>query len=111
MTEQELKILKELEFQRAQLFVEFAKYGFYGTLTFAMVGAVLVLALACLSAFTSFKIDAWLVAMSGIIAVGSIAFGYLSLWQAPNIIAKWQGLGEFGFGITKPTGQASLNVK
>jgi hypothetical protein len=80
---------QDSEFERTKLFVEFAKFGFYGTLSFAIVGAVLIFGLACLSAWTSFKMDASLVVMAAIIAVGSVAFGFLSLWQAPSIAAKW----------------------
>lgn len=73
----------------AKLFVEFAKFGFYGTLVAALVGAGLILALACLSAWTPFKIDGWaLVVIAAIVFLGTTAFGYLSLWQAPSIMAE-----------------------
>jgi hypothetical protein len=73
----------------AKIFVEFAKFGFYGTLVAAMVGAALIFALACLSAWTSFKIEGRaLVAIAAIIFLGTTAFGYFSLWQVPNIAAK-----------------------
>ena len=80
---------QDLDLQRAKLFIEFAKFGFSGTLTAAIVGMVLIFALASLSAFTTFKIDTWgLVVMSFSILVGSTAFGYLSLWEVPRIAAR-----------------------
>jgi len=91
LRERELELRRqELEFQRARLSVEFAKFGFSGTLAAAIVGVALILALAGLSAWTSFKIDGWaLVAMAVVILVGATAFGFLSLWQAPSIAAKF----------------------
>jgi hypothetical protein len=91
LREAELGIRREqLALERARLFVDFAKYGFYGTLTAAIGGFLLILALACLSAWTSFRMDGWaLVAMTLIMVVGATAFGFLSLWQAPSIAAKF----------------------
>jgi hypothetical protein len=40
--------LEELELQRVKLFVEFAKYGFAGTLAAALVGMGVIVTLACL---------------------------------------------------------------
>jgi predicted phage tail protein len=94
---------EELEFQRVRLFVEFARFGFTGTLTAAIVGAALIFALAILSALTTFKIDGWaLVAMGVIVLVGAATFVYLSLWHAPNIAAKFGKQFGVGFG---PSGQ------
>jgi hypothetical protein len=97
LTESELKAKQielqhhDLDFQRTKLFIDFAKFGFAGTLTAAVVGMLLVLSLAILSAFTTFKIDAWaLVVMTSSILVGCIAFGYLSLWEIPRIAARIQ---------------------
>jgi hypothetical protein len=97
LTELELKTRElelrrqELDFQRAKLFIEFAKFGFAGTLTGALVGMTLVLALASLSAFTKFKIDTWeLLGIMFIILLGVIAFGFLSLWELPRIVARFQ---------------------
>jgi hypothetical protein len=81
---------QQLELQEAQLFVEFAKYGFAGTLTAAILGLVLILGLATLSAFTNFKIETWgLVSIAGMILIGTVAFGFLSLWQLPQIVAEF----------------------
>lgn len=78
--------------ERDKLFVEFAKYGFYGTLTFSIIGAALIFGLACLSAWTAFKIDATsLVLMTLIIAVGAVIFGYLSLFVAPRLAIEARG--------------------
>jgi hypothetical protein len=84
---------QELELERARLAVEFAKYGFAGTLTAALIGAAVILGLALLSAFTNnFKIDAWgLVAIAAITLIGTVAFGFLSLWELPRIVAKFRG--------------------
>jgi hypothetical protein len=82
---------QELELERARLAVDFAKYGFYGILTAAIGGVLLIFALALLSAFTAFKIETWgLVAISGMIIVGTVAFGFLSLWELPRIVAKFK---------------------
>ena len=93
VTPDELSIRQqELELQRAKVFIEFAKYGFAGTLTAAIMGLVLVIGLATLSAFTTFKIETWgLVSMAGMILIGAVAFGFLSLWQLPRIVAKFRG--------------------
>jgi hypothetical protein len=97
MTPDELSIRKqelELELERVRIFTEFAKYGFAGTLTAAIIGLVLILGLAALSAFTPFRIETWgLVSMAGMILIGTVAFGFLSLWELPRIVAKFGGLG------------------
>jgi hypothetical protein len=92
LRERELQLKqKEVELERAKLFVDFAKYGFYGTLTAAIAGMGVVVVLVVLAAFTTFKIETWaLVFIACIIAVGCIAFGYLSLWQLPNIVARFK---------------------
>jgi hypothetical protein len=91
LRERELELRRQdLELQRARLFVEFARFGFTGTLAAGIVGLALIFGLAALSASTSFKIDGWaLVAMALVILVGVTTFGYLSLWQAPNLAAKF----------------------
>src|SRR5262245_36772524 len=97
LTELELKASElelrreELAFERTKLFIEFAKFGFTGTLTAAVGCIVLVFGLAALSAFSTFKIDSWaLVVMSLLILVGLVAFGYLSLWELPKVGARIQ---------------------
>jgi hypothetical protein len=82
---------QELEIERTRIAVEFAKYGFAGTLTAALVGTAVILGLAILSAFTNFKIETWgLVAIATIILIGAVAFGFLSLWELPRIVAKFR---------------------
>jgi hypothetical protein len=82
---------QELEIERAHIAVEFAKYGFAGTLTAAAIGSGVIVGLAVLSAFTTFKIDTWgLVAIAVVILIGTIAFGFLSLWELPRIVAKFR---------------------
>jgi hypothetical protein len=90
LREQELELRRQdLELQRVRLFVEFARFGFTGTLAAGILGLALIFGLAALSAATSFKIDGWaLVAIAFIILLGVTTFGYLSLWQAPSIAAK-----------------------
>jgi len=114
MTEQELReselaLRREgLNLQRARLFVEFAKFGFSGTLAAAIVGVALIFALAGLSAWTSFKIDGWaLVAMAVVILVGATAFGFFSLWQAPSIAAKFGEKLQIAIDLAKKTDPAS----
>lgn len=104
LTELEIRV-KELEFQRAKLFIEFAKFGFSGTLTAAIAGMLLVLALAVLSAFTKFTIDTrvLLVMVFGIV-VGCIAFGYFSLWVVPRIAARIAGM-DLTFGDKEQQGK------
>lgn len=80
---------RDLELERIRLFIDFAKFGFSGTLSGGIVGMVLVFGLACLSAFTKFDITGWaLVALSIIILIGVVAFGYFSLWEFPRIAAR-----------------------
>jgi hypothetical protein len=60
VTPDELSVRQqELEIQRANVFIEFAKYRFAGTLTAAIMRLVLIVGLATLSAFTAFKIETW----------------------------------------------------
>lgn len=59
--------LRQQELERARLFIAFAKYGFAGTLTGAIIGLVTVLCLAAVSAFTCTKIETW-----GLVAIATI---------------------------------------
>ena len=97
LTELELKTMElelrrqELDLQRTKLFIEFARFGFVGTLTGGLVGMALVLALASLNAFTTFKIETWaLVGIMFIVLLAVISFGFLSLWELPRIVARFQ---------------------
>jgi hypothetical protein len=50
-----------------------------------------ILGLAALNAFTNFKIETWgLVAIAGIVLIGTVAFGFFSLWELPRIVARFQ---------------------
>jgi hypothetical protein len=84
------------DLERERLFVEFAKFGFYGVLSFAGISAVLIFALACLSAWTPFRIEMPLVWMTAIIAAAAVLFGYLSLWVAPRIAVEVSRWGKVG---------------
>lgn len=91
---------KELELQRLKLVLDFARFGFTGTLTAALVGAALVIALAALSAFTQHEVgDQVLLTLIVIVFLGTATFGILSLGMAPKIAAK---IGK-GFGIDVTT--------
>jgi hypothetical protein len=92
---------QELEIERARIAVEFAKYGFAGTLTAALVGSAVIMGLAILNAFTTFKIETWgLVAIAAIIMIGAVAFGFLSLWELPRIVAKFRNT-QFSINPTR----------
>jgi len=92
LKDKELELRRqELDLQRAKLFIEFAKYGFAGTLTAGLVGMGVLVGLAILNAFTTFKIETWgLVSIALIVLIGAIAFGFLSLWELPRIMARFQ---------------------
>ena len=90
-----------LELERIRLFIDFAKFGFMGTLAGGIVGMLLIFGLACLSAFTKFAITGWeLVGLSIIVLVGVVAFGYFSLWEFPRIAARIQEM-QFSFDAAK----------
>jgi len=91
---QELELRRqELAFRREQLFVDFAKYGFMGTLTAAIVGMAFLLFLAAISAFTPYKVDGFILfGMMFLLLIAALAFGYLSLWALPKIAARFKNL-------------------
>ena len=93
---------QELEIRRAQLAVEFAKYGFAGTLTGAIGGMILVLSLAIIDAYSSdFAFGANGVIWTSVcITLGVVVFGALSLYQPIRVLAE---LGKIKIGIdTRP---------
>lgn len=95
LRKEELQLAKDkLKLEQATLAFEFAKYGFGGTLTGAIVGMALVFGLACLGAFAKYQIGWELVGMMFIILIGSIFFGSLSLWKLPTFVARFQKLFE-----------------
>ena len=78
-----------LDLQKTVQLLDFAKYGFKGTLVMGLVGMVLILALAILDAFTVFKIETWgLVSITMFVLIGTIAFGFFSLGRLPNVAAQ-----------------------
>jgi len=104
MTPDEIKMREfklqeqELELKRAQLAVEFAKYGFAGTLIAAIVGMMLVLALAVIDATSpdfSFGVKGVTITLACLV-VSCVAFGAFSLWQPVKILAKF-GKMSLGF--------------
>lgn len=75
-------------------YVEFAKYGFRGTLTIGLSGVGLLFVFALLQAFTPFELETWgYVAIATLIVIGCIAFGAMSLGELPKIEAKFKGIG------------------
>jgi hypothetical protein len=91
LRERELKLQEQqLMLEHKRLYVEFAKYGFRGTLTAAIIGLLVVVGLAALNAFSEAKFETWgLVAIAVVVLMGSVAFGYFSLWQLPKIAGKF----------------------
>jgi len=80
---------RELEIQYARMFIQFAEFGFSGTLKGSLVGVGLIALIALLDAFAGLQIDSWVYAfMSGTIAIIAIPFGYLSLWSIPHFAAE-----------------------
>jgi len=100
LRERELKLEEQkLLLEHKRLYVEFAKYGFAGTLTGAIIGLVVVIGLASLNAFAQAKIETWaIVAIAAIVLLGSVAFGYFSLWELPRIAGKIDSTGG-GFNV------------
>src|SRR5262245_52846174 len=65
------------DLQKTAMLLEFAKFGFTGTLAAGLSGMALILCLAVLDAFTEFEISTWgLVAIALIVLAGGVAFGY-----------------------------------
>lgn len=88
---------QELQLARIKAFIDFAKFGFSGTLTGAILGMVLVASLAILQATTDFKLETWgYIALALIIVLACIAYGYFSLWALPSIVGKFRDM-EIGF--------------
>jgi len=89
---QNLKVLElqqKAAIKRAEMAIDFAKFGFRGTLSAAFGGMVLVLALAAFEAWTPFKLGPWgFVGISFILLIGCLIFGYLSLWSLPKVAAR-----------------------
>ena len=110
LTEAELKKAEldlereKLNFERTKAFIEFAKFGFAGTLTAAIAGIFLIFGLATLTAFSkTFNVsETVLIVMSVVILIGAVAFGYLSLWQLPKIAIHIQKISASVGEATKP---------
>ena len=89
---------QEFEYKRAQLAVEFAKYGFTGTLTAAIGGLILILALAIIDAVSSeFTFGMYgVLGTSALLVAATLGFGAFSLWQPIKILAKF---GNMSLGV------------
>lgn len=94
---------QQLLLEHKRLYVEFAKYGFAGTLAAAIIGLLVVVGLAVLNAFTQAKFETWgIVAIAVVVLIGSVAFGYFSLWELPKIAGKLSQKGtDFTVGSAK----------
>jgi hypothetical protein len=95
---------QELEFKRAQLDVEFAKFGFSGTLTAGIGGMVLILALAIIDAVSSdFTYGTYGVVGTAIcVVLGALGFGAFSHRQRVNLLGKW---GDKSIGFNSDHGE------
>jgi hypothetical protein len=104
LRERELRLREQqLLLEHKRLYIEFAKYGFAGTLTGAIIGLLVVVGLAVLNAFTQAKIETWgIVAVAIIVLLGTVAFGYFSLWELPKIVGKLSQKGtDFAVGSAR----------
>jgi hypothetical protein len=72
--------------------VEFAKYGFYGTLVASLAGMVFIGFLALLEGLTKFKLSTEYVGLALVICIAAVGFGSLSLWMLPRIVATILGM-------------------
>lgn len=94
-------VVRKLEIERAKIFIEFAKFGFRGTLAGGIGGMFLLLGLAILQATTNFALETWgYVGIAVVILVAVTAYGYFSLWSLPTIAAKYR---EVEIALSKPS--------
>lgn len=88
-----LQLRQQFEIRKMELSVEFAKYGFYGTLVGALTGMIVVLALAFVVAWGKIAQAALIVVVFAIVlALAVIAFGFFSLFRSPAIGIEWKDL-------------------
>jgi hypothetical protein len=89
---------QELEYKRAQLAIDFAKFGFAGTLAAGFGGLILILALAIIdAASTDFTFGVYgVLGTSALLVAGTLGFGAFSLWQPIKILAKF---GKMSLGV------------
>lgn len=93
--------------QQAQMTFEFARFGFAGTLGGASGGMILIFALACLQAFTSFKMETYgYVLITACISICVVAYGFFSHRSMPEIVAK---SGKKSFTI-RPSTQRTVSA-
>ncbi len=82
---------QELEKANAELrrtieLLDFARFGFKGTLFAGVCGMVFILSLAVLEALTDFVIGPLgLIGLALVVLAGAIAFGYFSLRHLPKV--------------------------
>ncbi|EAQ80679.1 hypothetical protein, partial [Blastopirellula marina] len=83
---------QELELRRGELAIEFAKYGFYGTLSAGICGMLMVLSLSIIDAVSSdFTFGFYgVIGTTLSISIPCVAFGAFSLFHSVRI------LGHFG---------------
>ena len=89
----ELELRQQFEIRKMELSVEFAKYGFYGTLAGGVIGMVILLALTIIVAWGKIEHGGTiLVAFAAVLGIAVIAFGYFSLFRSPTIGIEWEKL-------------------
>ena len=103
------KLELQLELERTRVQVDFARFGFRGTLAGGIICVTAILALACLKAFAHLAIsDSALVGLAVLFVAATVAFGYFSLWRAPNIVAR---LGKTQLSMRSGTAQSKQTVE
>jgi hypothetical protein len=86
----ELELRQQYEIRKMELSVEFAKYGFYGTLIGAITAMVILVVLAIVVALGKIENGGYiLVAFAAVGGIAVVAFGYFSLFNSPVIGVEW----------------------
>jgi hypothetical protein len=82
---------EELAIRRFELAIEFAKFGFRGTLAAGISGLILILALAMLDAYSSnFRFGTeGVLGTAFLLMAGTVLFGTFSLRQPIRMISKF----------------------
>ena len=84
-----------LTLKRLELLIEFAKFGFRGTLSAGILGILLLMCFAGLQASGKFQMETYgYVMIALIVVVGTVSFGFLSLYQLPNVAARFFKIAE-----------------
>ena len=89
LSNQEFELRKlEIEITKRAQEIEFAKFGFRGTLAAAIFGMGTFIVLVGIQAYTGKEIHHWvLLGYTAALGIGCIIFGCLSLWVVPSVAA------------------------